>query len=245
MFIFSKPKKRLADLIPDGYVDIHSHLLPGIDDGSKNDDNTIELVTSLKNYGFSQFITTPHVLSGVWNNTRDGITKKETTTKQLLADNNINNPFKAAAEYLMDDVFLKLIKNEPLLTIKDNYVLVEMSYLNAPIQLYDILYELQLAGYKPILAHPERYLFYHFKFEEYEKLKRVGCLFQLNLLSVTGYYGKPVFEICKKLLDNNMIDFTGSDTHHERHTEAFKNPVMLKNTEPLITVLNKNSLFSL
>ena len=245
MFIFSKPKKRLADLIPDGYIDIHSHLLPGIDDGSKDDDNTIGLVTSLKNYGFSQFITTPHVLSGVWNNTRDGISAKEATTKNLLEDNNINNPFKAAAEYLMDDVFLKLIKNEPLLTIKDNYVLVEMSYLNAPIQLYDILYELQLAGYKPILAHPERYLFYHFKYEEYEKLKRVGCLFQVNLLSVTGYYGKPVLEISKKLLDNNMIDFTGSDVHHERHIEAFKNPVLFKDIEPLVKSLNKNSLFSI
>ena len=245
MFIFSKPKKRLADLIPDGYIDIHSHLLPGIDDGSKDDDNTIDLVTSLKNYGFSQFITTPHVLSGVWNNTRDAISAKEATTKKLLEDNNINNPFKAAAEYLMDDVFLKLIKNEPLLTIKDNYVLVEMSYLNAPIQLYDILYELQLAGYKPILAHPERYLFYHFKYEEYEKLKRVGCLFQINLLSVTGYYGKPVLEISKKLLDNNMIDFTGSDVHHERHIEAFKNPVLFKDIEPLVKSLNKNSLFSI
>jgi len=245
LFIFSKPKKRLADLIPDGYVDIHSHLLPGIDDGSKDENNTISLINSLKGYGFSQFITTPHVLTGVWNNTREGITAKETTTKQLLKDNNINNPFKAAAEYLMDDVFLKLINNEPLLTLKDNYVLVEMSYLNAPLQLYDILYELQLKGYKPILAHPERYLFYHFKFEEYEKLKRVGCLFQINLLSVTGYYGKPVFEVCKKLLERDMIDFSGSDTHHERHIEAFKNPVLLKNSEALVRVLNKNSLFSI
>jgi len=245
LFIFSKPKKRLADLIPDGYVDIHSHLLPGIDDGSKDENNTISLINSLKGYGFSQFITTPHVLTGVWNNTREGITAKETSTKQLLKDNNVNNPFKAAAEYLMDDVFLKLINNEPLLTLKDNYVLVEMSYLNAPLQLYDILYELQLKGYKPILAHPERYLFYHFKFEEYEKLKRVGCLFQINLLSVTGYYGKPVFEVCKKLLERDMIDFSGSDTHHERHIEAYKNPVLLKNSEALVTVLNKNSLFSM
>jgi len=245
LFIFSKPKKSLADLIPDGYVDIHSHLLPSIDDGSKDENNTISLINSLKDYGFSQFITTPHVLTGVWNNTRDGIIAKETTTKKLLEDNNIDNPFKAAAEYLMDDVFLKLINNEPLLTLKDNYVLVEMSYLNAPLQLYDILYELQLKGYKPVLAHPERYLFYHFKFEEYEKLKRVGCLFQINLLSVTGYYGKPVFEICKKLLDHDMIDFSGSDTHHDRHIQAFKNPVLLKNTDSLIKVLNKNSLFNL
>lgn len=219
--------------------------MPGIDDGSKDDENTLQLVNSLKNYGFSQFITTPHVLTGVWNNTREGILDKETYTRDLLLSKGVNNPFKAAAEYLMDDVFLKLIKQEPLLTIKDEYVLVEMSYLNAPMQLYDIIYELQLEGYKPILAHPERYLFYHFKAEEYTRLKRAGCLFQMNLLSVTGYYGKPVLDICKKLLEQNMIDFTGSDAHHERHIETFKNPVLLKDTAPLITALNKNSLFSI
>jgi protein-tyrosine phosphatase len=244
LFIFNKPKKRLADLIPDGYVDIHSHLLPGIDDGSKDDNNTISLINTLKGYGFSQFITTPHVLPGVWNNTREGIIAKETSTKMILANSGIENPFKAAAEYLMDDVFLKLLNSEPLLTIKDNYVLVEMSYLNAPIQLYDILYELQLEGYKPILAHPERYLFFHSRYEEYKKLKKVGCLFQINLLSTTGYYGKPVLDVCRKLLDDGMIDFTGSDTHHERHTEAYKNVVVIKNTEPLEKALNNNTLFS-
>jgi protein-tyrosine phosphatase len=245
MFFFKKPKTRLADLIPPGYVDIHSHLLPGIDDGSKDQADTLELVNSLKEYGFGQFITTPHVLTGVWNNTRTGITANEGSTKTFLEGQGISHPFKAAAEYLMDDVFLKLIKNEPLLTLKDEYVLVEMSYLNPPMQLYDCIFELQVAGYKPVLAHPERYMFYHLKPEEYTKLKKAGCLFQLNLLSTTGYYGKPVFEIAQKLLNENMIDFTGSDTHHDRHTEAYKNHVLLKNTEPLVTALNKNSLFSI
>lgn len=244
MFLFNKPKTRLADLIPDGYTDIHSHLLPGIDDGSKDEQNSLQLINSLKGYGFTQFITTPHVLTGVWNNTRDGIVAKEASTKNFLQKEGLNMPFKAAAEYLMDDVFLGLIKAEPLLTLKDDYVLVEMSYLNPPAQLYDIVFQLQIEGYKPVLAHPERYLFYHFKQEEYTKLKRAGCLFQLNLLSVTGYYGKPVFEMAKKLLDDGLIDFTGSDTHHERHTDAFKNSVLLKNIQPLITALNKNSLFS-
>jgi tyrosine-protein phosphatase YwqE len=119
-----------------------------------------------------------------------------------------------------------------------------MSYINPPMQLYDVIFELQLAGYKPVLAHPERYLFYHFKQEEYNKLKKAGCLFQINLLSVTGYYGKPVFDICKKLLDNNMIDLAGSDVHHMRHIEAFKNPVLLKQHDNLVKALNNNSLFS-
>ncbi|MXN91988.1 histidinol phosphatase [Flavobacterium sp. Sd200] len=245
MFFFSKPKKSLADLIPNGYVDIHSHLMPGIDDGAKDNADTLKLINTLKSYGFAQFITTPHVLTGVWNNTREDIIGKEQFTKELLSTNGVANNFKAAAEYLMDDTFLKKIDSEPLLTLKDNYVLVEMSYLNAPMQLYEIIYQLQLAGYKPILAHPERYLFYHFKFDEYSKLKKAGCLFQLNLLSVTGYYGKPVLDISQKLLEQDMIDFTGSDTHHDRHTEAYKNPVLLKKPDLLVKPLNKNSLFSM
>jgi protein-tyrosine phosphatase len=245
LFFKKKSKTALADLIPDGYVDIHSHLLPGIDDGSKDNDNSLALINALREYGFGQFITTPHVLTGVYNNTRNGILGVEAATKTFLKGQGIQHPFKAAAEYLMDDSFLNLIKSgERLLTLKDDYVLVEMSYLNPPMQLYDCIYELQLAGYKPVLAHPERYMFYHLKQEEYKKLKRVGCLFQLNLLSLTGYYGKPVFEIAQKLLEENMIDFTGSDTHHDRHTAAYKNEVLLKNTAPLIKALENNSLFS-
>lgn len=238
-----KPKHILADLIPNGYVDIHSHLLPGIDDGSKDEADTLTLVNQLKEYGFTQFVTTPHVLTGVWNNTREGILGKEETTRAFLKGQGIGNPFKAAAEYLIDDVFLKRIKEEPLLTVKDNHVLVEMSYLNAPAQLYDALFQMQLEGYTPIMAHPERYVFNHNNPEEYNKLKRAGCKFQVNLLSVTGYYGKPVFEMAQKLLNDGMIDFAGSDAHHERHTSAFKNTVLLKDTAPLVKAMENNAMF--
>lgn len=244
MLFFSKPKPNLADLIPDGYVDIHSHLLPGIDDGSKDQQHTLRLINSLKEFGFSEFITTPHVLTGVWNNTKAGITATEASTKLFLAEQGIKNPLKAAAEYIMDDAFTQLFKSEQLLTLKDNYVLVEMSYINAPIQLYDIIYELQVAGYKPILAHPERYLFYHRKFEEYYKLKKAGCKFQINLSSVTGYYGKEVLLAAQRLFEEDMIDFAGSDVHHERHVESYKTKVQLKKTDRLVTALKNNSLFS-
>lgn len=243
MLFFSKPKPTLGDLIPDNYVDIHSHLLPGIDDGAKDHDDTLGLINSLRGYGFSQFITTPHVLTGVWNNTCNGIKETEAATLAILQQNNVEIPFKAAAEYLMDDVFLRLVHDEPLLTLKDNYVLVEMSYLNPPLQLYDIIYELQLKDYKPVLAHPERYLFYHGKMDDYKKLKKAGCLFQINLLSVTGYYGKGVLMAAKELLDAGMIDFSGSDVHHQRHVESFKSKVQLKNTDALVKAINNNSTF--
>ncbi|MFP9100027.1 tyrosine-protein phosphatase [Flavobacterium sp. RHBU_24] len=245
LFFKKKPKTTLASLIPQGYVDIHSHLLPGIDDGAADQANSLSLINTLRDYGFGQFITTPHVLTGVWNNTTEGIRTVEKTTQEFLKTQGIGHPFKAAAEYLMDDVFLKKIKTEPLLTLKDKMVLVEMSYLNAPLQLYEIIFELQMEGYQPLLAHPERYLFYHRNTQEYDKLKKAGCKFQLNLLSVTGYYGKHVAEIAEKLLNDGMIDYTGSDTHHERHTSAFLNPVLLKDMAPLEKALRANECFGI
>ncbi|OYQ32125.1 histidinol phosphatase [Flavobacterium cyanobacteriorum] len=244
MLFFSKPKPVLADLIPDNYTDIHSHLLPGIDDGAKDIDDTRSLLGSLRELGFSRFITTPHILTGVWNNTREGITALEQDILLSFGEGVSGATFKAAAEYFMDDTFFNLIKEEPLLTLKDNYVLVEMSYLNPPLPLYDILYELRLRDYVPVLAHPERYVFYHGNMEYYKKLKKAGCLLQLNLLSVTGYYGKGVAEAATALLEAGMIDFTGSDVHHNRHAASFKNKVVLKKTDALERAISNNSVFS-
>ena len=154
MFTFLKSKPLLKDLIPDDHVDIHSHLLPGIDDGAKNFGDSLNLVQSLQKIGIKQLITTPHVIQQVWKNTSEEIIANKNNTLQELRKNNIDIPFHAAAEYLMDDQFVKLFQSQKLLTLKDNYVLVEMSYINAPIQLYSILFDLQVAGYTPVLAHP-------------------------------------------------------------------------------------------
>lgn len=223
---------------------MHSHLIPGIDDGSKTTEDTIQLITELEKIGFKQFITTPHIIQNVWNNTPEIILEGEQSLTQILEKNSIKSPLKAAAEYMMDSYFSELILKEKLLTVKDYYVLVEMSYLNPPLQLFDIIFDIQVAGYKPILAHPERYLFYHNNFDVYTKLKKAGCLFQLNLLSVTGYYGEGVAKISQKLLSNDLIDFVGSDVHHMNHVQSFDNKVMIKDEESLKNAIRNNQLFS-
>ena len=244
MLIFKKNSVLLKDLIPEDYVDIHSHLLPGIDDGAKNIEHTNILISQLKSIGIRQFITTPHIINSVWNNTIESIQKTYLTTLPMLENEMGEENIKPAAEYMMDSFFYDLVKNEiPLLTLKENYVLVEMSYLNPPLQLYDFIFELQLAGYKPILAHPERYAFYFNNFKEFYKLKKVGCLFQLNLLSTVGYYGKDVAGISQKLLDNDLYDFVGSDVHHENHIKAFSHRVILKNHQNLRNVIANNVFF--
>lgn len=243
MFSFFKKKPILKDLIPSNHVDIHSHLMPGIDDGARTFKETFELIQALRGFGVSQFVTTPHIMFQVWNNTKESILSLKDQTIFELEKNGIKVPFRAASEYLMDDKFVKLFQNGDLLTLKDNYVLVEMSYINAPIQLYDILFDLQVAGYIPVLAHPERYLFYHNNFDQYVKLKKVGCLFQLNLLSVVGYYGDSIAKIAEQLLQKGMYDFAGSDVHHSKHIDSFGERVKLKDVIALQEVISNNEFF--
>jgi len=243
MSIFSK-KAYLKDLLNGDFIDIHSHLLPGIDDGSKSFDETLELLNSLKNIGFKQFTGTSHIFSGVWNNTKAIIENTATQTNEKLKNHGFF--IKPAAEYMMDNHFLELLKNdEKLLTIKDNYVLVEMSYINPPIHLFDILFQLQINGYQPILAHPERYNFYHGNIDAFKKLKNSGCKFQLNLISTTGYYGQAVAKCAKDLLKENMFDFAGSDVHHNRHIESFEQKIIVKNTENLKSIIQNNQFFKI
>jgi len=245
MFTFFKTKPLLKDLIPENHIDIHSHLLPGIDDGAKTFEDTLRLTKALQKIGISEFITTPHIIQYIWDNTKEQILESKATTVLELEKNNITVPFNAAAEYLMDDQFVKLFESHNLLTLKDNYVLVEMSYINPPIQLYAILFDLQVAGYIPVLAHPERYLFYQKNFNEYYKLKRAGCLFQLNLLSVVGYYGAEITAIAEQLLQKGMYDYVGSDVHHDTHLAAFENKVNIKDVTPLKETIANNQFFKL
>lgn len=243
MFHFLTNKPYLRDLIPDHHVDIHSHLLPGIDDGAQTMDDTTFLVSELQQFGIEQFITTPHVMKSVWENTAEGINGKLDETIKDFTARNQAIPLRAAAEYLLDANFVTLFKSEPLLTLKDNYVLVEMSYINPPIQLYDIIFELQVAGYQPVLAHPERYNFYHHNFGEYEKLKHAGCLLQLNLLSTIGYYGIDVAKIGEKLIKKGMIDFVGTDAHHQNHINGFSKRMLYHPLPSLKDAVAHNQFF--
>ncbi len=243
MFSLFKSKPTLKDLIPDNHIDIHSHLLPGIDDGAKTFQDTLRLTKALQAIGVSEFITTPHIIQHVWDNTGDEIQSKKAETILQLEKNEIIVPFRAAAEYLMDDQFVRLFEAGQLLTLKDNYVLVEMSYINAPIQLYSILFDLQVAGYIPVLAHPERYLFYQNNFNEYAKLKKAGCLFQLNLLSIVGYYGAGITKTAEQLLQKGMYTYVGSDVHHNNHIKAFDLKVQIKDLAPLSEAIVNNQFF--
>ncbi len=241
---FKKKIIPFQKLFPNGFNDIHSHLLPNIDDGATSIKNSIELIQHFKDLGIKQFTTTPHILGDVWPNTPETINNKLVLLKNELAKQQITDvEISAAAEYMLDEKFMKLLAQKELLTLKDNYILVELSYINHPENLFEIIFEIQTQGYKPILAHPERYFYYHQKFNIYSKLKESGCFFQLNLLSLTKYYGRDVFKVASELLKNNMIDFLGTDVHHINHINSLKKLGTPNNIKLLEPYLNSNVIF--
>ena len=151
MLSLFKSRPKLSELIPTGYVDIHSHILPGIDDGASTLEDTQFLIEEMRQLGFTKVITTPHTMNNIWDNTPESIENALTKTKSELS---LPFEIEAASEYLLDESVITKAKNKELLTVKANFVLMELSYLNAPIQLYDFLYQLQLSGYHVVLAHP-------------------------------------------------------------------------------------------
>lgn len=221
--MFSLFKKKQPDFSGNLGVlkcDMHSHLIPGIDDGSPDMDTSIQLIEGLRDAGYEKLITTPHLMFDMYPNNRQIITRGYEKLKAELKKRKINMDLRAAAEYFLDDHFDSLLeKDEPLLTIKDNLVLVEFSFASAPLDYKEKLFNLQMKGYKPILAHPERYTYFHQRPEVYEELRNAGCLFQVNILSLTGYYGKGVAQMAARLFKLGQIELLGTDLHHHRHLE--------------------------
>lgn len=246
MFHFFSKKLFFKDLLED-FVDIHNHILPGIDDGAKTVENSLLLVKKMKTLGIKQFIPTPHIMQDFYPNTDETIGSAyqnllEALTSKLLGSITLN----PAAEYMLDSHFESLLENRNLFTLKKDYVLVEMSYFQAPINLEDIIFKIKTQGYSPVLAHPERYSFYHNNLEYYKRLKQLGCFFQLNMLSLSEHYGKSVEKTANYLIEEQLIDFIGTDIHNENHIDKISNIVLNKrNNESLNKIIkNTNRTFS-
>jgi protein-tyrosine phosphatase len=204
-------------------TDMHSHLIPAIDDGSPDLATSVEMIKSLSELGYKKLITTPHILWEMYPNTPDKISSGINEVRKAIDDAGIKVELHAAAEYYIDDHFEEDLKNKaPLLPISSTMVLVEMSMVNAPMDIMDILFEMQMQNYQPVIAHPERYIYLLRNKQFFEKLKDAGYLFQLNLLSLTGYYGVTVKELAEYLIKQDYYDLAGTDAHSPKHIEALQ-----------------------
>lgn len=209
-------------------TDMHSHVIPGIDDGSQDIDTSLQLIQGMADLGFKKLITTPHILWDIFKNDVKTITPAYKQLQEALKANKIKIPVQFAAEYFLDDHVDELIeKDVPLLTLKGNWVLVEFSFVSVPLNLKEKLFDLQIAGYNPILAHPERYTYFLKERAIYDELKEAGYRFQVNLLSLTGYYGKAALELAQYLIKKKYVDLLGTDLHHTRHLQAFQSATQL------------------
>lgn len=241
IFNLFKSKPTLIELIPEGFVDIHSHILPGIDDGAKNIEESLLLISEMKKMGFSKIIGTSHTYPGLYNNTNESIKNSFNKLVKNMNVENINIDF--GSEYMIDESLIIKSRNKDFLCIKDNYVLLEMNFISEPIGLYEIIYEICINGYIPVIAHPERYLYIENKFSIIEKLKNMGCKFQLNLLSTVGSYGIQVTKFSDKLLNMNYIDFVGSDIHNTKHIKMFEDKIKISEIGKLEEIMKNNSFY--
>lgn len=199
-------------------TDIHSHILPGIDDGSKNAEESLEILTGLEKAGVETVWFTPHVKEDRYPNTFDSVQEAFGRFGERVATEGLNVQLGVAAEYYIGPRFLKLLESgERLLTMKDKYLLVEVSMHQESMFIFDTLYEICQMGYIPILAHPERYVYYHGREEIFGRLRRQGCMMQLNIFSLAGYYGKDVKKAAQRLVKEKLYDFTATDIHHPSH----------------------------
>jgi len=216
-------------------VDLHSHLIPGVDDGVADMETAIAVIKEIASSGVKKIITTPHIYPEFYNNTEEDILLRLKELQKQVQEEGLEVEIEAAAEYFLDDVFVARIENEePLLTFGNKMVLVETNYITSHPKLKECFFSLKLQGYKPVFAHPERYL-YLFQPPKHRTLIELfdfGVLFQVNLLSFVGHYGPQIKELALYLHKNNMIHLLGSDIHkieHARMVNRFKQSKLFEN----------------
>jgi protein-tyrosine phosphatase len=201
-------------------VDMHSHVLPGIDDGAQTPQESIELIKRMMALGIKKIIATPHIMADYYKNTSETINAALAVLKAELVKENLDIIVEAAAEHYFDETFESRIDDGRLMIMGDNYVLFEFSFISKPPNVIPVIQKLTGLGFKPILAHPERYPY--MDPEQLKVLRGWGLLLQLNTISLTGYYGKEAKKFAENLIDLQMVDFISSDMHHLRHADAFK-----------------------
>jgi len=226
MFNFFKKKNSVAT---ESYfpitTDIHSHILPGIDDGSPDIETSIMLIKGLMELGITRSVATPHIIGDMYRNNADTIFGALQMLQDELEKQGIGFELSAAAEYMLDAYFFEMVNNKTvLLTVEKNLLLTEFSYSSMPMNPEQLSFVLITEGYIPILAHPERYAYYYNDHKQYDRLKELGFQLQVNLLSLTGYYGKESAKAAQYILKNDLASYVATDLHHERHLAAFKDP---------------------
>jgi tyrosine-protein phosphatase YwqE len=207
---FKKEKTRFANPLK---VDVHSHLLAGIDDGAKSWEESIAMLKALCEMGYEKFITTPHIMSDVYRNEPAGILAKLATCKNVIANEGLSIDIQAAAEYYLDETLMKKVtQSEEVLTFGKKHLLFETNFMSEPLQIKDFIFHATSKGFQLIMAHPERYEY--MTLAKAEDLRNRGVLFQINTISIMGYYSRPVQKMAYQFIDKGWVELLGTDCHN-------------------------------
>lgn len=222
-------------------TDMHSHLLPGLDDGAETLEQSLVLLRQLRELGYRKLIMTPHIMGDFYRNTPNGVRKTLEVLRTAAAHAGLGDvELDCAAEYYLDEwLAQKIEQKEPLLSFggERRYVLFETSYINEPFNFSETVFNLQAAGYQPVLAHPERYTYLYGRFEELIRIRETGVLLQVNLNSLVGYYSSGAKRVAEKLVDNGMVDLVGTDAHNLKHLESIRSKVLRSDYLPKLLEL--------
>ncbi len=198
-------------------TDIHCHILPGVDHGSRSIEQSLDMLRAEQEMGISRVILTSHVTAVTFENTRETLMDAFLKLKDAVTDAGLEMDLYLSAEYRMDEYFDKEYAADHLIPMPGNHILLENSFQQELMNLNDLLFDMQVKGYKTILAHPERYTYYSRRRKRYEELHNAGARFQINILSFTGYFGEEARESALWFAKNGMIDYLGSDMHNVKH----------------------------
>ena len=236
-------KKKHNSMLKRNYLecDIHSHLIPCIDDGTKSIDESVEIIKRLRKLGYRKIITTPHVMVDFYKNSTADIINGMEKLKVAIKKEKIDIEIEAAAEYYLDEGFLNRLENKDILSFASSYLLFETSYISKPNNLEEIIFQIQSDGFIPVMAHPERYKYIQGNLKIYKYLKDIGILFQCNINSFAGYYGEMAQKNIKILSKNGLIDFFGSDIHKIKHLEVLEQVILTKEFKD---TFNKNNILN-
>ncbi len=234
--IFSKKDELLPPVRLDSLsTDLHSHLIPGIDDGSPTLESSIELLKKFIDLGYKKVITTPHIMSDYYRNTPEIINIGLESLRKAILKNELEIQIEAAAEYNLEPAFEELLKNKEILTFgNDNFLLFELSFFGEPPRINEVIWSMREAGYNPVLAHVERYTYWHNDYDKIEEMINRGVKLQMNIGSLTGSYGLEVKLFAEKLVNDEVIEFVGSDCHHMQHLQMIDHAKRLSSFQKLI-----------
>lgn len=227
-------------------TDIHCHILPGIDDGSPDVATSEELLQRMTSWGIKRIFASPHVAFDTFENTPSSMDGALAQLNDRVAGKYPGVYIGRSAEYRLDDLFADNFSKGLLMPLPGNLLLVENSFVQEPWNLDQLLFDIKVKGYKPILAHPERYHYYYMNKARYDKIHAAGTFFQINVLSLAGYYGKDEKRMAEYLIDKGMVDYIGTDLHNHRHGDAIESYLAskdyLRHRKALESVVRNDSI---